>query len=95
MRIEIIIIIYFVFINALSICATATDKYNAMHKKNKRRVSESSLLTLAVLGGAITMLSTMLIIRHKTQKPKFMVTLPIIIMLEGALIFILKWQGVF
>lgn len=90
-----VLIIPLIFINVLAIGATVIDKYNAMHKKHKHRVAESTLLTLAVLGGCLSMYVTMLLIRHKTRKPKFMITLPIIIMLEGALIFVLISQGVF
>ena len=88
-------LLYLLFINIIAVGATVSDKYNAVHRRRKQRVPESTLLAFAVLGGCISMYITMLIIRHKTKKPKFMITLPIIIMLEVALVFVLKYQGVF
>lgn len=69
-----IILIYAVIIGIISIVSTITDKIKA--KKNKRRIKESTLLWLGFLGGAGVMYLTMKIIRHKTKKKKFMITLP-------------------
>ncbi len=91
---EIILVAYLIFINVLAIAVTTSDKYVAAHKKRAERVPESTLLVIAFIGGSISMYITMIIIRHKTQKPKFMVTLPIIIMLETLIIFALKAKGV-
>ncbi len=90
-----VLIIYLLFINGLAIAATSLDKYNAMHKKRRQRVPEKTLLLLALLGGCFGMYATMLIIRHKTQKPKFMILLPIIIMLEAAGLYLLYIKEVF
>ena len=39
-------------------------------------------LTVAAFGGALGMLASMLLIRHKTQHKKFMVGLPVILALQ-------------
>ena len=73
--IKYIILIYFLLISLVSIIVTVHDKNAA--KKNKWRVPESTLLFLGFIGGAAFMFITMLIIRHKTKKAKFMVPLPL------------------
>ena len=73
--IKYIILIYFLIISLVSVIVTVHDKNAA--KKKKWRVPEATLLFLGFIGGAVFMLLTMLIIRHKTQKAKFMVPLPL------------------
>ena len=76
---------YFLGINILAFAATVIDKHNA--KTGNWRIREKTLLTLALLGGSITMYFVMRIIRHKTLHNKFMIGLPIIIILQCALLF--------
>lgn len=45
-------------------------------------IPESTLLLLAALGGSVSMLITMKLIRHKTRKAKFMVGIPVILALQ-------------
>ena len=45
------IVSYIVLINLLASLMAAVDKKKAVH--NKRRISENSLMTAAILGGAI------------------------------------------
>ena len=73
--IKYLILIYFFIISVISVIVTVHDKHAA--KKNKWRVKESTLLLLGAIGGAPLMLLTMLTIRHKTKKAKFMVPLPV------------------
>lgn len=54
------------------------------HSGPKLRVPEATLLVLSALGGSVAMLLTMLLIRHKTKKAKFMVGIPAIIVLQVA-----------
>ena len=75
----------FVYIAAISLFAviqTIFDKRRAV--RGGWRVKESSLLLTAVLGGSVAMLLTMLLIRHKTRKKKFMLGIPVIIILQIA-----------
>ena len=76
---------YLLSINIIAFFATVIDKNNA--KKGKWRISENTLLTIALLGGSITMFFVMRIIRHKTLHNKFMIGLPIIIVLQCAVLF--------
>ena len=74
------VIFYLVTIGAASVFVTVTDKINA--KRRKTRIPEKFLLFLSVLGGSAPMLLTMLIIRHKTRHMKFMLGIPLIILLQ-------------
>lgn len=78
--IKYIILIYFLLISVVSIVVTVHDKNAA--KKSKWRVKESTLLFLGFIGGAVFMLLTMLVIRHKTKKAKFMVSLPLFAIIQ-------------
>ncbi len=78
-------LILYVYIAAISLFAviqTIFDKRRAV--RGGWRVKESSLLLTAVLGGSVAMLLTMLLIRHKTRKKKFMLGIPVIIILQIA-----------
>lgn len=77
--------IWFILISAVSIIMTVYDKWAA--KRKKRRVPERTLLSLGFIGGAAAMYLTMKGIRHKTKKKKFMVGLPLEILLHVLIIF--------
>ena len=74
-------------INLVSSAVTISDKRRA--KKGRWRVQERTLLLLAALGGSPAMLATMLLIRHKTRRPKFMLGIPAIMALQAALVFLI------
>lgn len=76
-----------VMINLVSSLVTASDKRRA--REHRRRVPERTLLLLAALGGSPAMLATMLLIRHKTRHPKFMLGIPAIMVLQAALVVLL------
>ena len=72
------------------------DKLKAMGKR--RRIPELTLLTFAALGGALGALLGMLLFRHKTnfkRKPHFVLGVPLCLILEAALIYILLTGKVF
>ena len=71
---------YLILINIIGIILTAVDKFKAVH--HKWRISESALLIVSALGGSVGMYATMLIIRHKTRKIKFMLGIPLIAVIE-------------
>ena len=75
-------------INLVATIVTISDKRRA--ETHRRRVTERTLLLLAALGGSPAMLLTMLLIRHKTRHPKFMVGIPAIIVLQILLLYLLK-----
>ncbi|MCI8554831.1 MAG: DUF1294 domain-containing protein [Clostridiales bacterium] len=85
--------VYFVLINLTAAIVTLADKRRA--RRHKWRVRESTLLLLAALGGSPAMYLTMLIIRHKTKKIKFMLGIPLILLLQGAAIYLALACGLF
>lgn len=76
---------YVLIISVVAVCVTVYDKW-AAKKRPKERTRESTLILLSALGGSIAMLLTMLAIRHKTKHIKFMLGIPLIIILQIALI---------
>lgn len=84
-----IFFIYLCIISLISIAVTAYDKSAAV--KGKWRVRESTLILLSVLGGSVAMLITMKIIRHKTKHSKFMIGIPVIIILQIMLVILLYY----
>ena len=86
-----ILFIYLIAISILAVIITIYDKICAMSRK--WRVKESTLMLLSALGGSVAMYITMQIIRHKTRHIKFMLGIPIIIILQLLIIF-LVWRVV-
>lgn len=80
-----LLLAYVLIISVVAVCVTIYDKW-AAKKRPKERTRESTLLLLSALGGSIAMLLTMLAIRHKTKHIKFMLGIPLIIILQIALI---------
>lgn len=84
-----ILIYYFAVVSLISILVTVIDKYKAIH--HKWRIKESTLLVLSALGGSAAMYVTMLTIRHKTKKLKFMLGIPLIMLAQALVIFAAFW----
>ena len=82
-------LIYLAAVSLFAVIITVSDKIRAM--RGGWRVRESTLLIVSALGGSIAMLLTMLLIRHKTRKPKFMLGIPLIIILQIAAA-VLVWR---
>ena len=83
-------LIYLAAFSLFAVIITVFDKIRAM--RGGWRVRESTLLIVSALGGSIAMLLTMLLIRHKTRKPKFMLGIPLIIILQIAAA-VLVWRS--
>lgn len=83
--IAVIVTLYDKAIAGYSYKVSPKDKNGKSNKKGPRlRIPEGSLLLISALGGSIAMLLTMLLVRHKTKKVKFMVGIPAIIILQTA-----------
>ena len=82
-----LLIIYLVLVNTLAVLFTVRDKLAA--KRHARRTPEFTLMLISAFGGAPAMYVTMLIIRHKTRKPLFMIGIPAIFILEIAAVWML------
>ena len=76
---------YYLFaINIVSFFLYGIDKYKA--KKNKWRISEATLLMMAVIGGSIGAWVGMRLWHHKTMHKKFKYGIPLIIIMQIALV---------
>ena len=73
---------YLLIINAAGFLIMCVDKLLA--KKEARRVPERTLLLFALFGGSLGSLLGMLIAHHKTRKPKFYITVPLLLVLHAA-----------
>ena len=82
-----IITIYLAVINVATFCTYGIDKMKA--KKSMWRIREGSLLMLAILGGSIGALLGMKIWHHKTMHKKFKYGLPLILLVQIALIYLI------
>ena len=85
----IILAIYLILINLIAVIVTIYDKLCAV--KRRWRVKESTLLLLSALGGSICMYITMLLIRHKTRHIKFMLGIPLILIFQLLIAFLI-WR---
>lgn len=77
---SVILIIYAAAINIIAVIVTVVDKVNA--RLHKRRIRERTLMLISALGGSVAMFLTMNLIRHKTRHIKFMLGIPIIIIVQ-------------
>ena len=75
---------YLLAINALSFILFGMDKNKA--KKGKWRISEATLLMMAVIGGSIGAWTGMRLWHHKTMHKKFKYGIPIIIIMQVSLV---------
>lgn len=75
-----IVLIYLAAISLWSVIVTVHDKIAA--KRGRRRIPERTLIALSVFGGSVAMYMTMQMIRHKTKHAKFMIGIPVIIVLQ-------------
>ena len=83
----VIIIVALVFINILTFFLYGVDKWKA--KRDKWRVSEAALIWMAVFGGSIGAWLGMKAWHHKTQHKKFRYGIPLILLVQIALVIYL------
>lgn len=81
------LILYICLLNLFSFVLMGVDKYKA--KRNHWRISEQTLMLCALFGGSFGVLFGMTIFHHKTKKKKFVVGVPIILLLQCILLFYL------
>ena len=78
---------YLIVINIVTFLVYGIDKWKA--KQGSWRISEATLLILAVIGGSIGALLGMRVWHHKTMHKKFKYGLPLILLVQIALIYLL------
>ena len=80
MNIGLYLIIYIIGINVISFFVMKSDKNKA--RKGQRRTSEKSIFTFALFLGATGVYAGMYKFRHKTKHFKFVVFIPVLIVLN-------------
>ena len=76
---------YLILINAVGLAVMFLDKQFAI--RQRRRIPEASLLTVAAVGGSVGCLMGMYLFRHKTHKPKFSVGIPLLLAIQAAVVW--------
>ena len=71
-------------INLIAFIVMGVDKSKA--KKGKWRISEKTLISIAIIGGSCGMLIGMYYFRHKTKHNLFTIGIPIILTIQIILI---------
>ena len=82
---------YIAVISLISIIVCVYDKKISKRGDVKLRIPEKSLFIWSALGGSLAMFITMKLIRHKTKHVSFMVGIPVIFILQVALIVALAY----
>ena len=77
------LVIYLIGINLLTFIIFGVDKRKA--RKRKWRISEETLIWMSIIGGSIGALVGMSFFRHKTQKRKFILGIPAILLVQAVL----------
>ncbi len=87
-----LLLVYLGIMNIISFLAMGSDKRKA--KRNAFRTPESILFILAVMGGSIGSILGMYIFRHKTKHWYFVVGMPMILVLQIALVVAVKMSPI-
>ena len=85
--------IYIIVINTLTFILFGIDKLKAVAKK--WRISESYLLGFSLIGGAFGAILAMGIFHHKTRKPKFVIGVPLMLVVHVGILVFLRTKGIF
>ncbi|WP_088103776.1 DUF1294 domain-containing protein [Halalkalibacter urbisdiaboli] len=79
-----VLIIYIMFVSICGLVLMSYDKRQAI--KKKRRVRERTLFLIALIGGSGGVYLGMNLFRHKTKHRSFSLGLPVMILLQVAII---------
>lgn len=89
MNTNVLLIYYLLGINAMTFTLYGIDKFKS--KKGWWRIPENTLLMLAVIGGSMGALCGIRLFHHKTKHKKFYLGVPILLVLQIALIFYFRF----
>ena len=82
-----IVLGYLVIINFVTFLVYGIDKRKAV--KHKYRISEKTLIVMAIIGGSIGALIGMRAFRHKTKHIKFLIGVPFILILQVVIVIVI------
>ena len=78
--------VYLIALNLVTFFVYALDK--SLARRKKRRVPERVLLGLAAIGGSLGALMGMALCHHKTKKPKFVFSVPLLLAAHAAILWL-------
>ena len=78
--------------NIISFLIMGIDKFKAKH--HKQRISEKNLLLCSLFMGALGVGLGMMAFRHKTQKMKFRVLVPVTFIINAAVVYALFYYNI-
>lgn len=84
MKVILLIVIYILAVNVLGFALMGIDKSRA--KKRGFRIPEATLFVVAIIGGSIGTIIGMFSFRHKTRHWYFLYGLPVILLIQIALV---------
>lgn len=76
--------IYLIIVNIIAAGVCTYDKIQA--RRHGWRIPEKHLFLWSIIGGSVGMYATMQLIRHKTKHLRFMIGIPLIIVVQIVLI---------
>lgn len=85
-----IVVYYLITINIMTFLVYGIDKWKA--RNGKWRISEATLLLLAVIGGSIGAWAGISVWHHKTLHKKFRYGVPLILIIQVALIIYMLYR---
>ena len=87
MKVILVLVIYFLLVNLLGFYSMYSDKLRA--KQRAFRIPEATLFGIALIGGSIGCIAGMYVFRHKTRHWYFVYGMPLILILQIALIVLI------
>lgn len=85
------VLVYLIIVNVLGLVLFGIDKWKAKHAK--WRISEPTLLTVAAIGGSVGSWLGMKMWHHKTLHKKFKYGIPLIMMVQFALLLFALYKA--
>lgn len=82
------LILYALCINIFALYLMWSDKRRA--KRLSYRIPEATLFAVALIGGSVGSLAGMYLFRHKTKHRRFTIGMPVILLLQIALLLLLR-----
>ena len=79
--------VYLAAVNIAAFACMGADKHRA--QMHRWRIRESTLFLLAAVGGSVGAILGMLVFHHKTRHLKFVLGMPIILVIQAAVVFFL------
>lgn len=86
-----VVLVYLIAVNALDLVLFGIDKWKAKHAQ--WRISEPTLLAVAAIGGSIGSWIGMKMWHHKTLHKKFKYGIPLIMMVQFALLLFALYKA--